>query len=106
MVDERSRLTIDLSANAPDGVRNSGVARAMLASFPGLRPLLLVLKTFVQQHGLHKTKDGGLGSYCLFVMAQMVARQCAALDITWMPAKRSWAMQVPGGRGGRNPVVL
>ena len=75
-VDAWSGLSVDLSANSSGGVHNTAVARSVLSTTPALWPLLVVLKAFLQQHDLHKTKDGGLGSYLLFVMAEQV---CACM---------------------------
>ena len=73
--DSASGLQLDLSVNAPSGLHNSEVVRRVLTWCPMLRPLLVVLKSFLLQHDLHKTRDGGVGSYLLFVMAHSIAQR-------------------------------
>ena len=73
-VEADSGLSVDLSA-VDNGVSNSQGIRETLASHAELRPLLLVLKVFLRQHGLNKTQSGGVGSYLLFAMAQRVVQR-------------------------------
>ena len=74
-IDRQTGLSVDVSANCPGSAHNTAVTLQMIGQYPVLRPLLLVLKTLLQQHNLHKTAAGGLGSYLLFVMAQHTARE-------------------------------
>lgn len=72
-VEADSGLSVDLSA-VDHGVYNSKCIRETLACHTELRPLLLVLKVFLRQHGLNKTQFGGVGSYLLFAMALRVVQ--------------------------------
>ena len=67
-VEARSGLGVDISANAPSGLRTSEAARAALNAMPVLRPLILALKIGLGQHGLNKPRYGGIGSHMLFAM--------------------------------------
>eukprot|EP00178_Gracilaria_changii_P011163 TRINITY_DN319_c1_g1_i1.p1 TRINITY_DN319_c1_g1~~TRINITY_DN319_c1_g1_i1.p1 ORF type:complete len:955 (-),score=145.86 TRINITY_DN319_c1_g1_i1:646-3405(-) len=51
--------------NGPDYVPS---IKKYLSSFPALRPLLLVLKCFLQQRNLNEVYSGGLGSYSVLLL--------------------------------------
>merc|ERR1719316_2191061 len=51
--------------NNADGLASSKFIRDRLAELPPLRPLLIFLKFFLLQRGLHETYTGGMGSYLL-----------------------------------------
>ena len=67
-----SGLAFDLCVNSTNGAENSAFIREALTRRPVLRPLLIALKCLLQQHGLHDTFTGGLGSYLLFLMTLRV----------------------------------
>ena len=71
-VERESGLHFDLCANSTNGVENSTYIRERLVKYPAMRPLLIALKCVLQQHGLHDTFTGGIGSYLLFLMALRV----------------------------------
>ncbi|PRW59743.1 non-canonical poly(A) RNA polymerase PAPD5 [Chlorella sorokiniana] len=52
-------------ANGPEAAEN---VRALMDSLPPMRPLVMVLKVFLQQRELNEVYSGGLGSYALLVM--------------------------------------
>ncbi|ESL07036.1 DNA polymerase sigma [Trypanosoma rangeli SC58] len=58
-----SLLDVDISINAEDGQRNSAIVVEMLRSFPEARPLIILVKYFLQQRGMHEPYYGGLGSF-------------------------------------------
>ncbi|KAF8294619.1 putative DNA polymerase sigma [Trypanosoma cruzi] len=58
-----SLLDVDVSINAEDGQRNSAIVADMLCSFPEARPLIVLVKYFLQQRGMHEPYHGGLGSF-------------------------------------------
>ncbi|CAE8715243.1 unnamed protein product, partial [Polarella glacialis] len=58
-------LRADVVFNQPDGIETSKFIRARLKEFPQMKPLLLFLKYFLLQRGLHETYGGGMGSYLL-----------------------------------------
>ncbi|KAH9599956.1 PAP/25A-associated [Trypanosoma melophagium] len=58
-----SLLDVDISINAGDGQRNSAIVVDMLQQFPEARPLIVVVKYFLQQRGMHEPYHGGLGSF-------------------------------------------
>ncbi|GAB4823273.1 hypothetical protein N2152v2_010319 [Parachlorella kessleri] len=52
-------------ANGPEAAEN---VRDLMDSLPPMRPLVMVLKVFLQQRDLNEVYSGGLGSYALLVM--------------------------------------
>ncbi|KAI3436347.1 hypothetical protein D9Q98_002400 [Chlorella vulgaris] len=52
-------------ANGPEAAEN---VRALMDALPPMRPLVMVLKVFLQQRELNEVYSGGLGSYALLVM--------------------------------------
>eukprot|EP00931_Biecheleriopsis_adriatica_P006369 TRINITY_DN107781_c0_g1_i1.p1 TRINITY_DN107781_c0_g1~~TRINITY_DN107781_c0_g1_i1.p1 ORF type:complete len:480 (-),score=110.99 TRINITY_DN107781_c0_g1_i1:49-1488(-) len=58
-------LRADVVFNQPDGIDTSKFIKASLKEHPQMKPLLLFLKYFLLQRGLHETYTGGMGSYLL-----------------------------------------
>jgi len=58
-------LRADVVINRPDGVETSKFVREQLREFPQMKPLIVFLKYFLLQRGLHETYTGGMGSYLL-----------------------------------------
>lgn len=58
-------LWADVIINRLDGIETSKFIRDHMEVFPALAPLVLFLKLFLLQRGLHETFGGGLGSYLL-----------------------------------------
>lgn len=66
--DAESGYNFDISfdvANGPEAAEN---VRALMDALPPMRPLVMVLKVFLQQRELNEVYSGGLGSYALLVM--------------------------------------
>ncbi|CAL1694798.1 unnamed protein product [Somion occarium] len=59
---------IDISLNADDGLRATPIIKGYLTRMPTLRPLILVVKTFMSMRGLNSPASGGLGSYAIICM--------------------------------------
>lgn len=62
---QASGLRADVCFNLPDGLATSKFIRERCEEYPQMRPLLLFLKYFLLQRGLHETYTGGMGSYLL-----------------------------------------
>jgi len=58
-------LRADVVFNQPDGIETSKFIRDRMKEFPMMRPLLIFMKYFLLQRGLHETYYGGMGSYLL-----------------------------------------
>uniref|UniRef100_A0A7S4RVS5 Polymerase nucleotidyl transferase domain-containing protein n=1 Tax=Alexandrium monilatum TaxID=311494 RepID=A0A7S4RVS5_9DINO len=58
-------LRADVVFNVTDGIETSKFIRERLKEFPQMRPMLVFLKYFLLQRGLHETYGGGMGSYLL-----------------------------------------
>ena len=63
-----SAFAFDVSfdvANGPEAAEN---VRALMDSLPAMRPLVTVIKVFLQQRELNEVYSGGAGSYAVLVM--------------------------------------
>lgn len=58
-------LRADIVFNQPDGIETSRFIKSRLKEFPQMKPILVFLKYFLLQRGLHETYTGGMGSYLL-----------------------------------------
>lgn len=58
-------LDFDISVNATDGLKAVPVIKGYLDELPALRPLVLVVKTFLSEKGLQSAASGGLSSYAI-----------------------------------------
>ena len=58
-------LRADVVFSQPDGIASSKFIRSKVKEYPQMKPLLLFLKYFLLQRGLHETYTGGMGSYLL-----------------------------------------
>lgn len=62
---QKCGLRADVVFNQPDGLETSKFIRKRLKEYPAMKPLLILLKYFLLQRGLHETYTGGMGSYLL-----------------------------------------
>lgn len=62
---QSSGLRADVVFSQPDGLQSSKFIRSKVKEYPQMKPLLLFLKYFLLQRGLHETYTGGMGSYLL-----------------------------------------
>ncbi|KAH7292284.1 hypothetical protein KP509_29G060500 [Ceratopteris richardii] len=63
-----SSISFDISFDMENGPEAAQFIKDALTAIPPLRPLCLVLKTFLQQRELNEVYTGGIGSYALLVM--------------------------------------
>jgi len=68
------------------GVENTHFVRRLCALHPNLSPLIIVLKQFLQSHGLNDPYKGGLGSYALTIMAAAIVQRHALEPPNMKPA--------------------
>lgn len=82
-------LRADVVFNQPDGIETSKFMRERMKEFPQMKPLLVFLKYFLLQRGLHETFTGGMGSYLLCnVVLHFLQRHPARKD-KWVYAATS-----------------
>lgn len=67
-VDVSTGISVDVCIETRDGLISSSLARKASAQFPEYNVLVLVLKRFLHERGLHDTFSGGVGSYLLQLM--------------------------------------
>eukprot|EP00929_Paragymnodinium_shiwhaense_P013593 TRINITY_DN121449_c0_g1_i1.p1 TRINITY_DN121449_c0_g1~~TRINITY_DN121449_c0_g1_i1.p1 ORF type:complete len:489 (-),score=133.98 TRINITY_DN121449_c0_g1_i1:73-1539(-) len=58
-------LRADIVFNKADGIDTSKFIKDRMKEYPMMKPLLVFLKYFLLQRGLHETYGGGMGSYLL-----------------------------------------
>uniref|UniRef100_A0A7S3DCU6 Polynucleotide adenylyltransferase n=1 Tax=Palpitomonas bilix TaxID=652834 RepID=A0A7S3DCU6_9EUKA len=68
IVDAKTSISLDICFNNPSGIDNSKYIAKTLKEKPELVPIILILKSFLQQRELHETFKGGIGSYLLTLM--------------------------------------
>ncbi|CEM30525.1 unnamed protein product [Vitrella brassicaformis CCMP3155] len=67
-IDKERGVPVDISFNQPSAITTTDLIVQKLKEYPVLRPMLLLLKLFLQQRNLAETYRGGVGSYLLFGM--------------------------------------
>jgi non-canonical poly(A) RNA polymerase PAPD5/7 len=63
-----ARVAIDISLNQTTGVTAIAVIKKYLEHFPALRPLILIVKSYLNQRGMNEVYKGGLGSYSIICL--------------------------------------
>lgn len=63
-----SLIGVDISIEAMDGKENTMVVVGLLDEFPEARPLIILLKYFLQQRDMDEPYKGGLGSYAVTLL--------------------------------------
>ena len=63
-----SGTSVDIVINNDDGLLTGKLIQKLSREFPPLRPLVVILKTFLSQRKLNDTYTGGIGSFVLSVM--------------------------------------
>ncbi|KZV85535.1 Nucleotidyltransferase, partial [Exidia glandulosa HHB12029] len=64
------RFAVDISINQENGIASGRIINGFLQELPALRPLSMVVKTFLRERNMNEVYNGGLGSYstvCLLV---------------------------------------
>lgn len=67
-VEVQSNINFDISFDVANGPIAAGFVRDLMDTLPPMKPLVLVLKIFLQQRSFNEVYQGGIGSYALFVM--------------------------------------
>ena len=75
----------DVSLGVANGAAAVPLVQALLARYAPLRPLMLVLKTFLEQRSLDSPFTGGIGGYLLLslvtALLQTLGKDSGALDL-------------------------
>lgn len=79
-IDSESGISVDLSLNTDSAVDTTEYVVAQLQAYPWLRPLILIMKLYLQQRNLGETYRGGVGSYLLFVLCLSFLQQHRSLS--------------------------
>ncbi|KAG6919057.1 hypothetical protein DXG01_009310 [Tephrocybe rancida] len=63
--EEYGSVSVDMNINNATGAQGVEAIKGYLEKMPALRPLVLLLKSFLRQRKLNDASKGGLGSYAL-----------------------------------------
>lgn len=64
-VTSHGRFPVDISINQNNGVSAVGIVKHFMAELPAIRPLVLIVKSFLSQRSMNEVFTGGLGSYSI-----------------------------------------
>ncbi|KDQ14046.1 hypothetical protein BOTBODRAFT_33162 [Botryobasidium botryosum FD-172 SS1] len=67
-VSSEGRFAIDISLNQINGISAGQIVNNFCCSMPALRPLVLIVKAFLNQNHLNDVFHGGLGSYSVICL--------------------------------------
>ena len=78
--DASTMLMLNIAVDVRDGIASSAFVKQLCSSHPCIKPLVIVLKTFLRARDLHDTYHGGVGSYLLTLMVLASVQQCPGLS--------------------------
>lgn len=64
-VTRHGRFSVDISVNQNNGVAAGKIIKRFISELPGLRQLVLIIKSFISQRSMNEVFTGGLGSYSI-----------------------------------------
>ena len=91
---KESGLSVDISFNTVSGQRTADMVKEYMDTFPELRPMVLVLKRWLQQRDLNETYRGGVGSFMLVLMIVRVLQDLHKLGCATGMTERRKDVQV------------
>ena len=66
--DKATEVKVDISFNRVTGIKSKHLIQQFIQAYPFLPRLVLVLKQFLFQQGLHEVFNGGISSYCVILL--------------------------------------
>lgn len=75
LVDAETGVSVDISFNTDSALSTSRYILENIKLYPWLRPLVMLLKLYLQQRNLNETFRGGVGSYLLFCLVLSFLQQ-------------------------------
>lgn len=61
-------MPVDISINQSNGISAGKIVNSYISALPALKPLVLVIKAFLNQRGMNEVYSGGLGSYSVICL--------------------------------------
>jgi non-canonical poly(A) RNA polymerase PAPD5/7 len=77
--DACTMLMLNIAVDVQDGIASSAFVKQLCSTHACLKPLVIVLKTFLRARDLHDTYHGGVGSYLLTLMVLAAVQQCPGI---------------------------
>ncbi len=77
--DASTMVMLNVAVDVRDGIASSAFVKQLCTSHPCIKPLVIVLKTFLKSRDLHDTYHGGVGSYLLTLMVLAAVQQCPGI---------------------------
>ena len=75
LVERETRVEMDIAFNVLDGFKAVQPIKALIAKYPPLKPLVLVVKAFLRERRLNETYRGGIGSFLLVLLTTAFLQQ-------------------------------
>ena len=66
--DKQTDINVDISFNRTNGIYCVKLVKFLQKKYPELRPLILILKSFLKSRQLNETYHGGVGSFLLTML--------------------------------------
>lgn len=81
LVAKESKMQVDISflTATEDAVDSRAMIKDLIARYPPVRPLIIVLKAYLKQRSLNDTYTGGVGSYLLVLMATHIVQMALSV---------------------------
>jgi non-canonical poly(A) RNA polymerase PAPD5/7 len=70
--DAETNLKFDISFDIDGGPETANFIKDMIRKLPQMKPLVMILKIFLQQRELNEVYSGGVGSYALIIMVSVL----------------------------------
>jgi non-canonical poly(A) RNA polymerase PAPD5/7 len=83
-VTSHGRFHVDINVNKTNGIAAGEIVKNFITEIPAIRPLTLIIKSFLNQRSMNEVYTGGIGSYsilCLVTSFLQVCFKCPTLPM-------------------------
>ncbi|SRR5258708_15768686 len=70
------RFPVDISINQMNGLAAGQIVTRFIKAMPAIKPLVLVIKSFLKQRNMNEVFSGGLGSYSIVCLVTSFLQVC------------------------------
>ena len=64
-----TQIHVDISFNVDSGLKTAKTTRKFLNAYPGLKEIVVIVKSFLKQRDMNEVYQGGLGSYAITLLS-------------------------------------